>query len=127
MDKLSSGIADLSLKKYYDHFISLTNTVNSEVAFTTTVELILAISLLETIVDFKQEDLSKVDSIKKLVCGLLSNNLQTKTLEQKLNYINSACLSYRHDFGLLSNREQEDLKFTAKEWLIAWEKALDLN
>lgn len=36
--------------------------------------------------------------------------------------VNSACLSFRHDFGLLpeSNRQQE--RFIALEWLRAWQK-----
>lgn len=36
--------------------------------------------------------------------------------------INSACLSYRHDFGLMTKRNQDDLRFQANEWLIAWQK-----
>lgn len=37
--------------------------------------------------------------------------------------INSACLSYRHDFGLMNKRDQDNLRFEANEWLIAWRKA----
>ena len=36
--------------------------------------------------------------------------------------INSACLSYRHDFGLMTKRDQDNLRFQANEWLIAWQK-----
>ena len=36
--------------------------------------------------------------------------------------INSACLSYRHDFGLRDKRDQDNLRFQANEWLIAWQK-----
>lgn len=36
--------------------------------------------------------------------------------------INSACLSYRHDFGLLDEHDKERLRFVAKEWLHAWRK-----
>lgn len=35
----------------------------------------------------------------------------------------SACLSYRHDFGLLEGRERETVLFEASEWLRAFEKA----
>lgn len=41
----------------------------------------------------------------------------------------SACLSYRHDFGLMKADERQKLMFTAREWLRAWQKesaALDL-
>lgn len=34
----------------------------------------------------------------------------------------SACLSYRHDFGLLSKQEQETMVFQAREWEQALEK-----
>lgn len=39
--------------------------------------------------------------------------------------INSACLSYRHDFGLLDDHDKERLRFVAKEWLHAWRKEFD--
>lgn len=39
----------------------------------------------------------------------------------------SVCLSYDHSYGLMDLNEQENFKFYAKEWLIAWAKELDLN
>jgi hypothetical protein len=36
--------------------------------------------------------------------------------------VNSACLSYRHDFSLLAPDTQGDLQRQAKEWLGAWQK-----
>lgn len=36
--------------------------------------------------------------------------------------IDSACLSFRHDFGLMNDREKQKLRFQAREWLIAWMK-----
>jgi hypothetical protein len=35
----------------------------------------------------------------------------------------AACMNYRHDFGLLSVAEQDELRFQATEWAIAFEKA----
>lgn len=32
----------------------------------------------------------------------------------------NACMSYRHDFGLLPDAEQKALEFEAREWLRAW-------
>jgi len=32
----------------------------------------------------------------------------------------NACMSYRHDFGLLPDAEQKTLEFEAREWLRAW-------
>jgi hypothetical protein len=46
-------------------------------------------------------------------------------LEPTISEINDACLSYRHDFGLLSEDEKKKLRFIAKEWLIAWGKVFD--
>lgn len=34
--------------------------------------------------------------------------------------LNSVCLSYRHDFGLMDSEEQERMRWTAKEWLRAF-------
>lgn len=36
--------------------------------------------------------------------------------------VNSACMSYRHDFGLLPKLDQEALRRTARFWLEAWQK-----
>lgn len=36
--------------------------------------------------------------------------------------IDSACLSYRHHFGLLSEPEKEQLRREAGYWLAAWRK-----
>jgi hypothetical protein len=36
--------------------------------------------------------------------------------------IDSACLSYRHDYGLLLEPERAKLRFQALEWLRAWQK-----
>lgn len=38
--------------------------------------------------------------------------------------INDACLSFRHDFGLLPPEEQLELRVIAKSWLEAWGKAI---
>lgn len=40
------------------------------------------------------------------------------------NQVASACMSYRHDFGLLPARDREALMFQAREWLRAWQKEL---
>ena len=42
--------------------------------------------------------------------------------EPTLAELNSVCMSYRHDFGLMSEDEQESLRFSAEEWLRAWRK-----
>jgi len=36
--------------------------------------------------------------------------------------VDSACLSYRHDFGLLPEGDRNQLRFEAREWLHAWLK-----
>lgn len=39
--------------------------------------------------------------------------------------VRSACLFYRHDFGLLNAAEQSQVMWQAREWLRAWQKELD--
>lgn len=47
--------------------------------------------------------------------------------EPTAQQVDSVCLSYRHDFGLLDEDDKNKLRFQAKEWLIAWQKeGLDL-
>lgn len=36
--------------------------------------------------------------------------------------IDSACMSFRHDFGLLDEKKREDVRMAAKYWLEAWMK-----
>ena len=36
--------------------------------------------------------------------------------------IDEACMSYRHDFGLLSIADADVVRFQAREWLRAWQK-----
>ncbi len=38
--------------------------------------------------------------------------------------LHSACLSFRHDFGLLNESERASVMLLAREWLTAWRKAL---
>ena len=48
-----------------------------------------------------------------------------KQEKQELTHeqIDSACMNYRHDFGLLSVAEQDEIRFQATEWDIALQKA----
>ena len=36
--------------------------------------------------------------------------------------LESACLSFRHDYGLLDEEERKMVRFQAMEWLTAWQK-----
>nr|OQX98428.1 MAG: hypothetical protein B6I27_02635 [Erwiniaceae bacterium 4572_131] len=56
------------------------------------------------------------------------NNLELinlLTINPTKEQIDSVCLSYTHDFRLLSIKEQEILRFKAIEWLRAWQKEFD--
>ncbi len=53
----------------------------------------------------------------------LNGNKPAEEKELTDEQIDSACLSVRHDFGLLSVTEQDELRFQAKEWAIALAKA----
>ena len=35
--------------------------------------------------------------------------------------VDEACMSYRHDFGLLSIADANIVRFEAQEWLKAWQ------
>ena len=35
-------------------------------------------------------------------------------------FVNSVCMSYRHDFGILPEEEKELLRWEAKRWYKAW-------
>ncbi len=58
--------------------------------------------------------------------SLASHGIQKDATIPKLDptdqQINSACLSYDHAFGLMSESQQEKMRFSAKEWLRAWQK-----
>ena len=43
-------------------------------------------------------------------------------IEPTQEQVNSACLSYRHDYGLLSEGAQKTVQYEAREWLHAWRK-----
>lgn len=49
---------------------------------------------------------------------------QSKTVshEPTQAQVDSACLSFSHDFGLLAEGERNQLRFMAREWLTAWQK-----
>jgi hypothetical protein len=51
--------------------------------------------------------------------GNLENNWKP-SVEQ----IESACYNYRHDFGLLSKEEQDQVRLSARYWLEAWLKEM---
>lgn len=36
--------------------------------------------------------------------------------------VDSACMSFRHDFGLMSDAQKEKLRWEATEWLRVWQK-----
>lgn len=50
------------------------------------------------------------------------NVLSEDRCEPTNKQVDSACLSYRHDFGLLTEDERKQVRFEAREWLRAWLK-----
>ena len=62
--------------------------------------------------------LAEIDQVNNLLV-LLQSSLQLPYKNEKL--IENMCLSYKHNFGLLNEIAQEDLRFECKEWLIAYE------
>jgi hypothetical protein len=70
-------------------------------------------------IDYIQKEIDALPIGTMLYTALPQRELQELTNEQ----INSACLSYRHDFGLLSVSEQDYIRFQAREWAEALAKA----
>lgn len=64
---------------------------------------------------------SDIEAVAKELFIVLTNPQQT----QEERVLDSVCLSFRHDFGLLSEEERNRIRFQAKEWLYAWRKHLD--
>lgn len=52
-------------------------------------------------------------------------NQTEKEAEPTDEQLFDVCLSYRHDFGLLNQKEQELVRFQAKEWRRAWQKTME--
>lgn len=42
--------------------------------------------------------------------------------EPSQDQVDSACMSYRHDFGLMIGEERLQIQAEARQWLIAWQK-----
>jgi hypothetical protein len=55
--------------------------------------------------------------INKYDTAEITRKIFDNLLDEK--FVFNACLSYRHDFGLLSYDEQESLKFEYREWVRA--------
>jgi hypothetical protein len=55
---------------------------------------------------------------------LKGTQAMTTELRPTDDQIESACLSYRHDFGLLEAAQQSQIKYAGLEWLLAWQKAM---
>lgn len=53
-----------------------------------------------------------------------SQSAQLQHAEPSDEQVASACLSYRHDFGLISEKDRAALMFEAREWLRAWQKEI---
>jgi hypothetical protein len=70
-------------------------------------------------IDYIQKDVDALPIGTMLYTALPKRELQELTNEQ----IDSACLSYRHDFGLMSVAQQDYIRFQAKEWAEALAKA----
>lgn len=58
------------------------------------------------------------------------NNLNKDTIQQSClddvknrfnsdTFIDNVCLSYRHDFGLMTEKDKQILRFECKEWMRA--------
>lgn len=71
--------------------------------------------LVEVPVEKRQEVNDKADEY--MVEQLMLHNVSNRFSDPK--FIDNVCLSYRHDFGLLSEDEQNKVRFECKEWMRA--------
>ena len=71
---------------------------------------------------------NEADNLSRLLarlasrCGVKPTPEPSKNTEPTDEQIASACLSFRHDYGLLTEVEQACLECSAVEWLRAWRK-----
>jgi hypothetical protein len=58
------------------------------------------------------------------ICGSQDTRAtkKPKPFEPTKAQLHSACLSYRHDYGVMDEQARESLRFTALEWFRAWQK-----
>jgi hypothetical protein len=73
-------------------------------------KLAMKVKEIEETLELAESALNLVPSV--MSCGSVQNN-------DKL--VVNMCKSYRHDFGLMSEKQQDHLKFQCKEWLRAFE------
>lgn len=52
--------------------------------------------------------------LEKLAINIIYDKIKTNTL-----FINNVCLSYRHDYPLLNQKEKEQIKTELQSWIIA--------
>jgi hypothetical protein len=76
--------------------------------------------------DFTASDTEYWDAIHDAVHAAVTKQAEKQEQQEQQELtdeqIDSACLSYRHDFGLLSVSEQDYIRFQAKEWAAALAK-----
>ena len=54
-------------------------------------------------------------------CWVLSKERLNAFLGDPESFVDSICLTYRHDFGLLREEEKNKVRFECREWLHAFE------
>jgi hypothetical protein len=120
IDKLEGAVSDEFLR-------NLCKEAAKEIAELNALRLRQKQELVAVVVDvydtpgllwFCQHPLKRGDRLYTAPQPTARREWQELTDEQ----IDSACLSYRHDFGLLSVSEQDYIRFQAKEWAAALAK-----
>ena len=79
------------------------------------------IKILETHKDEQIHVTYAIDLIKK-IAEEYENQCKNQSVSQRFNdekFISNVLISYRHDFGLLSEEQQNELRFECKEWMRA--------
>ena len=67
-----------------------------------------------------ETDEHTIESPEDVGAGSMSPSTSLLAFDPSGMDVRNACMSYRHDFGLLPDAEKKELEFDAREWLRAW-------
>lgn len=65
------------------------------------------------------------DEAERLRAEIVAPHLAAAPVMPKPEQVDSACLSFRHDYGLLEDGEKDRVRFEAIEWFVAWVKEFE--
>ena len=70
------------------------------------------------------EDIDRIKEENRQLI-IMRNSLAKAFSDPSKEFLDNVCMSYRHDFGLMSEERKQDLRNRCKWWLIAMGNNLD--